>query len=382
MKTQENVAVRQESIGSRRIFVALTLLFFLPVSSLRVVAADEPPDGPKRIFKDEFIENLVGDWKLTRKIRGKEVQNIVKVEWVLNHQFLQLHMNLQAVDNTLAHLHQVGLFGESTPSGNGEVIGSTSLKINGTGDFVPAVTRNAPPFVRDVLGKLVAGLGDELPVSAFPCDGTFPTATAQYEKRNLAIEIPVWDESICIQCMKCAAICPHATIRGKVYEPKILDGRPATFKSVEARAPEWKGLKFTLQVAAEDCTGCSLCVDVCPVRNKKETKLKAINMRPQAPLREQERENWDFFLEIPEMDRRKLRLTTTRSSQVLQPLFEFSGACSGCGETPYLKLLTQLFGDRAIIANATGCSSIYGGNLPTTPYAKNAEGRGPACAGQ
>jgi pyruvate-ferredoxin/flavodoxin oxidoreductase len=289
-----------------------------------------------------------------------------------------VRMNLRAVDNTLAHLHEVPLFKEATPASNGEATSTVPLKINGTGDFLPAVTSNAPPFVRDVLGKLAAGLGDELPVSAFPCDGTFPTATSQYEKRNLAIEIPVWDESICIQCMKCAAICPHATIRGKVYDPKVLEGAPITFKSVDARAPEWRGLKFTLQVAAEDCTGCALCVDVCPVRNKKETKLKAINMRPQPPLRDQEWANWNFFLGIPEMDRRKLKLTTIRSSQVLQPLFEFSGACAGCGETPYLKLLTQLFGDRAIIANATGCSSIYGGNLPTTPYAKNAEGRGPA----
>jgi pyruvate-ferredoxin/flavodoxin oxidoreductase len=286
-----------------------------------------------------------------------------------------VRMNLQAVDNTLAHLHEVTLTIQKG-AGNGEA--TAVVKSNGTGGFLPPVTCNAPPFVRDVLGKLASGLGDELPVSAFPCDGTFPTATAQYEKRNLAIEIPVWDESICIQCMKCAAICPHATIRGKVYEPKTLEDAPTAFKSVDARAPEWKGLKFTLQVAAEDCTGCSLCVDVCPVRNKKETKLKAINMRPQPPLRDQERENWNFFLGIAEMDRRKLRLTTIRSSQILQPLFEFSGACAGCGETPYLKLLTQLFGDRAILANATGCSSIYGGNLPTTPYAKDADGRGPA----
>jgi pyruvate-ferredoxin/flavodoxin oxidoreductase len=312
--------------------------------------------------KDEAIAAIKHSIEKTYGKKGEEI----------------VRMNLQAVDNTLAHLHEVPLFGEPTGTSNGEVKGAVPLKMNGTGDFLPPVTRNAPPFVRDVLGKLAAGLGDELPVSAFPCDGTFPTATAQYEKRNLAIEIPVWDEAICIQCMKCAAICPHATIRGKVYDPNTLEHAPTTFKSVDARAPEWKGLKFTLQIAPEDCTGCSLCVDVCPVRNKKETKLKAINMRPQAPLRDQERENWDFFLGIHEMDRRKLKLTTIRSSQILQPLFEFSGACAGCGETPYLKLLSQLFGDRAIIANATGCSSIYGGNLPTTPYAKNAEGRGPA----
>jgi pyruvate-ferredoxin/flavodoxin oxidoreductase len=312
--------------------------------------------------KDEAIEAIKHSITKTYGKKGEEV----------------VRMNLQAVDNTLAHLYEVTLSKPATLEGSGNIGGSVPLKINGTGEFLPAVTRNAPPFVRDVLGQLASGQGDDLPVSAFPCDGTFPTGTSQYEKRNLAIEIPVWDEAICIQCMKCAAICPHATIRGKVYEPKTLEEAPTTFKSADARAPEWKGLKFTLQVAAEDCTGCGLCVDVCPVRNKTETKLKAINMRPQAPLRERERENWNFFLGIAEMDRRKLKLTTVRSSQILQPLFEFSGACSGCGETPYLKLLTQLFGDRAIIANATGCSSIYGGNLPTTPYAKNAEGRGPA----
>ena len=273
-----------------------------------------------------------------------------------------VQMNLKAVDNTLANLHEVPV---------------VNCKLNGAGELLPPITPNAPPFVRDVLGKIAAGFGDELPVSAFPNDGTFPTGTTQYEKRNLAMEIPVWDETICIQCMKCAAICPHATIRAKVYDPAALAGAPATFKSVNSRLPEWKGQKFTLQVAAEDCTGCMICVDVCPARNKTETKLKAINMRPQAPLRDAERANWDFFLNLPEMDRRKVKLTTLRQQQVLQPLFEFSGACAGCGETPYIKLLTQLFGDRAVIANATGCSSIYGGNLPTTPYCKNAEGRGP-----
>jgi pyruvate-ferredoxin/flavodoxin oxidoreductase len=229
-----------------------------------------------------------------------------------------------------------------------------------------------------VLGKIAAGRGDDLPVSAFPNDGTFPTATAQYEKRNLALDIPVWNEAICIQCLKCAVICPHATIRAKVCEPALLEGAPATFKSAAARAPEWKGMRFVLQVAAEDCTGCTLCVEVCPARDKTENKRKAINMQPQAPLRLAERDNWNFFLGLPETDRRKINTTVLRQQQVMQPLFEFSGACAGCGETPYLKLLTQLFGDRAIIANATGCSSIYGGNLPTTPYAKNADGRGPA----
>ena len=295
--------------------------------------------------KNEAIEAIKDSIKKTYGKKGEEI----------------VQMNLKAVDNTLAHLHEVHL----------------TNKVNGTGDFVPAIASNAPEYVRNVLGMLAAGKGDELPVSAFACDGSFPTATAQYEKRNLALDIPVWDEAVCIQCMKCVAICPHATIRAKVYDPKELAEAPATFKATDARAPEWKGLKWTLQVAAEDCTGCSLCVEVCPARNKTEAKLKAINMRPQAPLRLQERDNWDFFLKLPEFDRRKLKTSTLRQQQVMRPLFEFSGACSGCGETPYLKLLTQLFGDRAVIGNATGCSSIYGGNLPTTPYAVNAEGRGP-----
>lgn len=296
--------------------------------------------------KKEAIEAIK---ESIRKTYGKKGEEVVQ-------------MNLKAVDNTLAHLYEVTL----------------NNKVNGTGGFLPAMTTNAPAYVQKVLGPLAAGLGDDLPVSSFSNDGSFPTATAQYEKRNLALEIPVWDEAVCIQCMKCVAICPHATIRAKVYEPKELAGAPANFKSTEARAPEWKGLKWTLQVAAEDCTGCALCVDVCPSRNKTETKLKAINLRPQAPLRLQERENWDFFLRLPEFDRRKLKLTTLRQQQVMRPLFEFSGACAGCGETPYLKMVTQLFGDRMIVANATGCSSIYGGNLPTTPYAVDAQGRGPA----
>ncbi|NWF83941.1 MAG: 4Fe-4S binding protein, partial [Bryobacteraceae bacterium] len=219
--------------------------------------------------------------------------------------------------------------------------------------------------------------GDLLPVSAFPPDGTFPTATAQYEKRNLALEIPVWDEKTCIQCGKCVAVCPHASIRMKVYDEACLAGAPGTFKSCAARSPEWKGLKFTIQVAPEDCTGCMLCVDVCPAKNKSEPKLKAINMAPQAPLRATERENWDFFMNIPDLDRRRVKITQLRQQQVMRPLFEFSGACSGCGETPYIKLVTQLFGDRLVIGNATGCSSIYGGNLPTTPYCVDHNGRGP-----
>ena len=268
---------------------------------------------------------------------------------------------MAAVDETLAHLFEV-----KVP----ENVTSTTA--------IPDVFPGAPKFEHDVLGTIYAGRGDELPVSAFSCDGTFPTGTARWEKRNLALEIPEWDSKICIQCGKCAMVCPHAVIRIKVYDSKNLEGAPATFKSCEARDKEWQGLKYTIQVAPEDCTGCGVCVDVCPVKNKSEVRLKAINMVPQPPLRAPESENWEFFLKIPELDRRKIKVGTIRQQQVQEPLFEFSGACSGCGETPYLKLVSQLFGDRAIVANATGCSSIYGGNLPTTPWAKNSDGRGPA----
>ena len=269
--------------------------------------------------------------------------------------------NMQAVEDTLAHLFEV------------KIPESVSSKFQ-----MPATFPDAPKFEREVLGTIYAGRGDELPVSAFSCDGTFPTGTAKWEKRNLALEIPAWDTKICIQCGKCAMVCPHAVIRIKVYDGKELASAPATFKSCDARDKEWQGLKYTIQVAPEDCTGCGVCVDVCPVKNKSEVRLKAINMVPQPPLRALESENWEFFLKIPELDRRRIKAGTIRQQQIQEPLFEFSGACAGCGETPYLKLVSQLFGDRAIVANATGCSSIYGGNLPTTPWAKNAEGRGPA----
>lgn len=272
-------------------------------------------------------------------------------------------MNFNAVDQTVANLHKV------------EVPGKVSSKLQ----LTPPVSAGAPEFVQDVLATIIAGQGDLLPVSKMPIDGTYPVATAQWEKRNIALEVPVWDEVVCIQCNKCVLVCPHATIRAKIYDEKYVKDAPSTFKYTKFKAKDYgDNLVYSLQVAVEDCTGCALCVDFCPVKNKKETRLKAINMQPQLPLRESERANWDFFLSLPEFDRTKLNVTTVKDSQFMQPLFEFSGACSGCGETPYVKLVSQLFGDRTIVANATGCSSIYGGNLPTTPWCVNLDGRGPA----
>jgi pyruvate-ferredoxin/flavodoxin oxidoreductase len=241
----------------------------------------------------------------------------------------------------------------------------------------PLLSHEAPEFVQRVTAMIVAGRGDLLPVSAFPPDGTWPTGTAKWEKRNLAAEVPIWDPTFCIQCNKCAIVCPHTAIRAKIYEPESLEGAPITFRSQDFKSHEHPGLKYTIQVAPEDCTGCMVCVQVCPGRDKSNPKHKAINMEPQPPVREHERENFSFFLDIPEMDRTWIT-PDVKSTQFAEPLFEFSGACAGCGETPYLKLLTQLFGDRLLVANATGCSSIYGGNLPTTPWSVNREGRGPA----
>ena len=243
----------------------------------------------------------------------------------------------------------------------------------------PLVPATAPDFVQRVTALMLGGKGDLLPVSAFPVDGVWPTGTTQWEKRNIAEEIPVWETDICIQCNKCAMVCPHAAIRPKVFTPDHLTHAPATFKSTEFKVREYPGLVYSLQVAPEDCTGCQLCVNVCPAKDKSNPSRKAINMVPQLPLREAERENYAFFLDLPDPDRAMLR-DDVKTSQFMRPLFEYSGACAGCGETPYVKLLTQLFGDRLLIANATGCSSIYGGNLPTTPYTKDACGRGPAWA--
>jgi pyruvate-ferredoxin/flavodoxin oxidoreductase len=273
-----------------------------------------------------------------------------------------LEKNFEAVDRTLERLFEVK-------------VPQTATAVF---DILPPVAEIAPGFVRSVLGEIVAGRGDTLPVSAFPPDGTFPTGTAQWEKRNIAQQIPVWDEELCIQCGKCVLVCPHAVIRAKIYHQQFLATAPSTFKSAKPRWREMEGLRYSLQVAPEDCTGCTLCVEVCPAKSKSEVKHKAINMVPQPPLREPERRNWEFFASLPEFSRDRLSHAQVKDVQLLEPLFEFSGACAGCGETPYIKLLTQLFGDRLLIANATGCSSIYGGNLPTTPYTTNAAGRGPA----
>jgi pyruvate-ferredoxin/flavodoxin oxidoreductase len=297
--------------------------------------------------REEAIDAIKKSIKKTYSSKGEEV----------------VRKNFNAVEKTLENLFEV-----TVPAA------ATSER-----ERPPVVAAEAPEFVHKLTAPIIANLGDSLPVSAFPVDGTFPTGTCQWEKRNIALEIPAWDSEICIQCGKCAIVCPHAAIRIKAYDESLTANVPATFKWMKAKGSEFEaGMAYTIQVAPEDCTGCGICVEVCPAKNKKESRLKALNMVPQIPIREQERINYKFFLDLPEYDRRKVRMTSIKANQLLQPLFEYSGACSGCGETPYLKLMTQLFGDRAIVANATGCSSIYGGNLPTTPWAQNKEGRGPS----
>ena len=275
-----------------------------------------------------------------------------------------LQRNYAAVDGALAALHQVDVPAEVTVESNGHKL----------------IPDYAPDFVQRVTALMMEGKGDLLPVSALPVDGTFPTGTTKWEKRSIAEEIPIWDPDICIDCAKCAMVCPHAAIRMKVYDPAALETAPARFPSKDWRSRDLPGMKMTIQVAPDDCTGCGVCVDVCPAKSKEIVRHKSINMRPQLEHVEQETKNFDFFLEIPEMDRTEVKVDSVKGSQMLEPLFEFSGACAGCGETPYVKLMTQMFGDRTIIANSTGCSSIYGGNLPTTPYTTNSDGRGPAWA--
>lgn len=296
--------------------------------------------------RDEAIAHIKEAIKKTYSKRGAAV----------------LEKNYAAVDGALASLKQVDVPTEATSRRS----------------RTPLVAAGASDFVNRVTAVMMAGKGDLLPVSALPVDGTFPTGTAKVEKRSIALEIPIWDADLCIQCGLCALVCPHAAIRSKAFDDKALSVAPAGFESRPWKGKELPGYHMTIQVAPDDCTGCNLCVEICPARSKQVVKHKALNMAPKADHLEKERTNFDYFLSIPELDRRRVKLETVKGSQLLEPLFEYSGACAGCGETPYLKLMSQLFGDRAVIANATGCSSIYGGNLPTTPWTTNADGRGPA----
>jgi len=297
--------------------------------------------------RDEAITKIK---EFIRKSYGKRGEPVVR-------------QNFAAVDAALAHLREIDVSEVAT--------GAIRMKSK--------VPLDAPEFVRNVTAQMIAGRGDSLPVSAFPEDGTYPVGTTRWEKRNIAQDVPVWEPDICIECGKCVMVCPHSTIRAKVCAESDLKEAPAGFKSMPAKWREFPDKLYTIQVAVEDCTGCRLCVEVCPAKDKSNVSRKALNMHPQLPLRDSERVNWDYFLTLPDLHKNGLiGFNSVKNVQLLQPLFEFSGACAGCGETPYIKLLTQLFGDRAIIANATGCSSIYGGNLPTTPYTTNDEGRGPA----
>jgi pyruvate-ferredoxin/flavodoxin oxidoreductase len=297
--------------------------------------------------KDEAIAQIKKAIKKTYGAKGEEV----------------VKKNFEAVDQTLANLFKI------------EIPAKATSKI----EIPPIVSDKAPAYVKEVLAKMMEGKGDDIPVSQMPIDGTFQTATTMWEKRNIALEVPAWDPEVCIQCGKCSMVCPHACIRIKAYDKENLKKAPAAFKHMDAKGKDFpEGYAYTIQVAVEDCTGCELCIEVCPAKNKKDTSRKALNLVQQIPIREQERANWDFFFALPDLDRRLINTGVIKSQQLQQPLFEFSGACQGCGETPYVKLVTQLFGDRMIVANATGCSSIYGGNLPTTPWSKNAVGRGPA----
>ncbi|HUF39677.1 MAG TPA: pyruvate:ferredoxin (flavodoxin) oxidoreductase [Anaerolineales bacterium] len=327
----DGYAVAEETGMGRRINTVLQACFFA-ISGV--------------LPREEAIARIKGAIEKTYGKRGEAV----------------VERNFAAVDAALDYMFEV----EVPESAGGEI------------EMIPPVPAGAPEFVREVTARMIVRDGDSLPVSALPVDGTYPSGTTKWEKRDISLEIPVWDADLCIQCGKCVLVCPHAVIRAKVYAPALLAEAPGTFKSAPARWKEYGDLVYTLQVAPEDCTGCTLCVEVCPVKNKSDTSRKAVNMAPQPPIKEAERANWDFFLEIPETHRSELNFGQVKDIQLLEPLFEFSGACAGCGETPYIKLMTQLFGDRSIVANATGCSSIYGGNLPTTPWTLNQAGRGPA----
>jgi pyruvate-ferredoxin/flavodoxin oxidoreductase len=327
----DGIAVAEKAGLGRRINTVMQTCFF-------AISGVLPRDVAIQKIKDA-----------AQKTYGRKGQELVERNW-------------NAIDQTLANLHSIDY-----PKTVTDRIIEPKL-----------VPDHAPDFVKRVTALMMAGKGDLLPVSAFPIDGTYPTATTQYEKRAIATEIPIWDKDICIQCGKCAFVCPHAAIRVKAYEPNHLEGAPGTFQSKDYKAPDLKGLKYTVQVAPEDCTGCTLCVSVCPAKDKTNPRRKSINMQPILDHVEVERKNYDHFLSIPDLPRERIVRLDVKGSQQFRPLFEYSGACAGCGETPYIKLMTQLFGDRLMIANATGCTSIYGGNLPTTPYCKDHNGRGPA----
>jgi len=296
--------------------------------------------------REEAIAKIKDSIKKTYSRRGEKV----------------VQQNFAAVDSALAHLYEVKV--------PGVVTSSAGLR--------PPVPENAPEFVQRVTAEMIAGRGDLLPTSLLPCDGTYPTATTQWEKRNIGLEVPVWEPDICIQCGKCVLVCPHAVIRAKIADESDLAGAPEGFKRTPAKFREFPGKQYTIQVSVEDCTGCALCVETCPAKDRANPSRKALNMVSILDVREEGIKNWDFFLSLPDVEPPAVEFNNVKNVQLARPLFEFSGACAGCGETPYVKLVSQLFGDRAIIANATGCSSIYGGNLPTTPWAKNAAGRGPA----
>ena len=297
------------------------------------------------IPKEDAIKSIK---KFTEKTYGRKGEKILK-------------MNYEAIDRAIDNLHEV----------------KVPEKATSNFDLKSSMPEEAPEYVKTAISKMIIGKGDDLPVSVFPDDGTYPTGTTKWEKRNISLDVPVWSPETCIQCGKCAFVCPHAVIRAKVYPKEYLKNAPASFKHAEAKFSQFKDYVYTIQASPEDCTGCKLCYETCPSKNKQDPKLKAINMEFKDPILEREKENWDFFDSLPYAEREKLNFTTVKDIQLLEPLFEFSGACSGCGQTPYVKLMTQLFGDRAVIGNATGCSSIYGGNLPTTPYTKNKDGRGP-----
>jgi pyruvate-ferredoxin/flavodoxin oxidoreductase len=329
---------RENQLGNRTNTIMQTCFF--------AISGVLPPDEAITKIKESI-----------RKTYGKRGEAVVQ-------------QNFAAVDSALAHLHELDV---RAPDG------SDSSNASAHSPSAVSAGNEKKSKVPHVTAEIIAGRGDDLPVSAFPVDGTYPLATAQFEKRNIAQEVPVWEPDLCIECGKCVLVCPHSTIRAKVCQQSDLANAPAGFKTMPAKWRELPNQLYTIQVAVEDCTGCQLCVEICPAKDKQDPSRKSLNMRAQLPLRDRGRVNWDYFLTLPEVARDgKLGFGSVKNVQLLQPLFEFSGACSGCGETPYIKLLTQLFGDRTVIANATGCSSIYGGNLPTTPYTINREGRGPA----